>query len=168
MSICVIGKFPIRSSSQNCLVEVPSWTPHNFHIYYSTTSMELTKGAVTSRDSCPQSIGVLIPAHNFSVVLCFKNSTTQWLLHPTHKTRYLSMQWYTWKSTPAEFRWYNPNLFEVAFGGKKYLATRSCSLIWNKYLEQQQRQNKRTADMNPRIYVAVGLYNLYMLVYVTT
>ena len=73
MSTCVICKFPNRCRVQNCLLEVPLCDDSYF--YWSTTSIELAKGAVASSDSCPQSIGILIPAHNFSVILCMKNST---------------------------------------------------------------------------------------------
>ena len=39
-------------------------------------------------------------------------------LHPTYMTRYLSMQWFTWKSNAAKFCWFNPKLFEIVFREK--------------------------------------------------
>jgi hypothetical protein len=172
MSTCVICKFRNRCRVQNCLLEVPLCD--NSYIYWSTTSFELAKGAVLHHqthahnyqaafDSCPQLL---------SCPLRLKLHQTQWLLHPTHKTRYLSMQWFTWNSIPAEFRWFNPNLFEIVFGGNNTWQPENCSLIWNKYLEQQLRCplsaeflqsahwqliTERAADLNPGIYVAVGI-----------
>jgi len=58
MSICMIFKFPIRCRVQNCLLEVPPWLLDNSSSYWSTTSIEVAKGAVTSWDSCSQSIGI--------------------------------------------------------------------------------------------------------------